>query len=117
MGSPDPALPGLTITESAQADHLLSIDRIRRMPGAAQLDEESLERLFNLPENIVPLSAPANQSKGALSYSEWWGHRELGIPVDPAFREAMVAREAQVDELIQEEINRLLWEQWAAERR
>ena len=112
VGSPDPALAGEFVTEAAQADHIVSVDRIRRMPGFAQLDESAQLKVFNMEENFAPLSPAANQSKGAKAVGDWVGHQGRGIPVDPAWQTQMLAREKDVVPKIQQRINELLQEQW-----
>lgn len=110
VGSVDPAFPSLKVTESAQADHIVSVDAIRRKPGFAQLDDAAQQDVFNLKKNIIALSATANKSKGSKRIAEWTHHEKLGLPVDPVFRAEALAQETQLDSVIQERINEHLRE-------
>lgn len=109
-GSPDPALPGVTVGK-AQADHIVSVDRIRRMPGFAQLDEAAQIKVLNMDENLAPLGEVANQAKGGKAIADF--HEAKGIAVDAQWKADMLAREQAVLPKIQERINELLREQMA----
>jgi hypothetical protein len=104
VGSVDPAFPSLKVTGTAQADHIVSVDRIRKMPGFANLDAAAQREVLNHPDNFIALSPAANQSKGGKSFKDWTHSETLGLPVDPKFRSQMIAREAQVERAIQERI-------------
>ncbi|MBL8362507.1 MAG: hypothetical protein JNN18_18620 [Rubrivivax sp.] len=112
-GSPDPALPHLTVGK-AQPDHIVSVDRVRRMPGFAELDAAAQIQVLNLDENLAPLGEGSNQAKGGKSVGEF--SEGKGMPVDPAWRAEMLAREEAVLPKIQRRIDELLREQWAKAR-
>ncbi len=115
VGSVDPAFPSLRVTAPAQADHIVSVDRIRRMSGFAALDDQRQLTVLNMPENVVALSPTANQSKGGKSFAEWSRQESLNLPVDETIRQTMIARERELIPMIQERINQLLREQLAAQ--
>ncbi len=116
VGAPDPAFPGQVVTGPSQADHIVSVDRIRRMPGFADLDETRQFQVLNFTENFVALSPPANMSKGAKSFSEWTHHKGLGQPVDPSFLQKMIAREKKLEPVLQQMIDSLLKQQMHEQR-
>ncbi len=68
-----------------------------------------------MEENFVALSPAANRSKGARSFAEWTHHAELDVPVDPAFRQQMMARERALLETIRKKIDDLVREQMGAD--
>ena len=111
IGSPDPALPGQIVSGPAQADHIVPVDQIRKMPGFANLNGDRQIQVLNMDENFVAMSSTANQSRGAKSFSEWVRHEELGIDVDKAFREKMITRENELKKAIMERIAQLLSDQ------
>jgi hypothetical protein len=117
-GSPDPAFPGRVTDGPGQADHIVSVDRIRQMPGFAALDVKRQIEVLNLEVNFVALSPAANRSKGSLSFSEWKGHKGMGIDADPKWLEQMAKREQDLVPVLEGKINELLRaqmteEQWA----
>jgi hypothetical protein len=109
-GMPDPALPGLIVSGPAQMDHVVSVDRIRKMDGFAYLDREQQIEVLNIAENFVPLSPAANQSKGSKSFIEWLEHSTSGTVVDLKFRDDMIALEQEVEMIIRDRIDTLVRE-------
>jgi hypothetical protein len=109
-GMPDPALPGLIVSGTAHPDHIVSVGRIRKMEGFAFLDEAEQLEVLNIPENFVPLSPAANQSKGPKSFMDWLVHAETGTMVNPQFRADMIIIEQRLELSIPEMINRLVRE-------
>ena len=105
IGSVDPAFPSLTVTGTAQADHIVAVDKIRRMPGFAMLNDAAQRDVLNLEDNFMALSPAANASKGGKSIEEWTHSEKVGLPVDPTFRAQLLTREAQLIPVIQERIN------------
>lgn len=110
-GAPDPAFPGRVTDGPGQADHIVSVDRIRRMPGFAALDVKRQIEILNLESNFVALSPMANRSKGALSFSEWKGHKGMDVQADPKWLDEMIQREREQILIIERKINELLREQ------
>ena len=108
VGSPDPVFPGRIVDGAAQADHIIPVDRIRELPGFAQLDQADQLRVLNTTENFEALSPLANRSKGQRLPSEWAGHKGLDLPVDEAYLRALVQKEHEIFPLLQERINELL---------
>lgn len=114
IGDPDPALPGRFFDATAEADHIVSMERIRQFDGFAELTEEAQLIVLNWKENFIAMSRSANASKGAKSFFEWTRHGELGIAIDSVFLERIQARELDLVPRIQEKIYELLKEQQAA---
>jgi hypothetical protein len=107
-GMPDPALPGMTVSGPAQMDHIVSVDRIRKMEGFAYLDTPQQLEVLNMVENFVPLSPAANRSKNSRSFSEWLEHKGTGTKVDPQFSADMIELEGKVEVLIRARIDTLV---------
>jgi hypothetical protein len=105
---PDPALPGMTVTGTLHADHIVPMDTIARMDGFERLTTQQKLDILNDPRNFVGLSESANTSKGPKSFEEWTEHKASGTPVDPAFRAEMMKQEAELRILLQEEIDKLV---------
>src|SRR5262249_7907657 len=61
-----------------EADHIVALKEIVKMPKFDQLTPQQQKEVVNLRENFLGLSKPSNASKGARSWSEWKGHSELG---------------------------------------
>jgi hypothetical protein len=104
----DPVLPGKTITRNLHADHIVSMDKITRMEGFDRLTRQQQLKVLNNRENFVGLSESANTSKGAKSYQDWTMYKRENIPVDPDFRNLMIQREAQVERILQQQIDDFL---------
>jgi hypothetical protein len=105
---PDPALPGMTVTGTLHADHIVPMDTIARMEGFERLTTQQKLDILNDRRNFVGLSESANTSKGPKSFEEWTQHKASGTPVDPAFRAKMMKREAELRILLQEKIDELV---------
>jgi hypothetical protein len=108
LRDPDPALPGYFIDGPVEADHIVAMERIRQFDGFAELTEGNQVEVLNLLENFVPMSKRANASKQAKSFLEWEFHKKLGIKIDEAFRQRMIAEERRLVPIIQENIYELL---------
>jgi uncharacterized Zn-binding protein involved in type VI secretion len=107
----DPALPGLEVTKSLHADHIVSMKTITEMEGFSQLTYENQLKVLNNPQNFVGLSTSANTSKGAKSFEEWTAYKEGKpgeIKVDEQFRETMIARERELEPILRQQIKDLL---------
>ena len=97
VGSPDPALPGRVVDGLAEPDHIVSVARIRNMPGFGELDERTRRQVVNWPRNFEPLSPFANHSKNARGFSEWRkALRARGEPINEAYFEKMIELEARL---------------------
>ena len=105
---PDPALPGKTITSALEADHIVPMDKITRMDGFGKLTFDQQVKVLNNPENFVGLSKTANTSKGSKSFEEWTMYKKENIPVDPAFRQSMIKKSAELERKLQKQIDDLL---------
>jgi hypothetical protein len=116
-GSPDPAFLGQKVVGPAQADHIVSVDAIRKMPGFAELSPAAQAQVLNMPENFVALSAAANASKGNRSFEAWTEHKSRGMVVNEAWRREMVARDRALKPMIEQRISTLLKQQMAAQAR
>ncbi|EGQ21510.1 hypothetical protein HMPREF9387_0911, partial [Streptococcus sanguinis SK340] len=103
----DPAIPGHTIEkgETLEADHIVSMDRIAKMEGFDKLTREQQLEILNYEDNFVGLSKSANASKGSKTYEEWTTYVKEGIPINPEFREKMIAREKELEGIIQNMID------------
>ena len=51
------------------------------------------------------MSKSANASKGSKTYEEWTAYVKEGIPINPEFREKMIAREKELEGIIQNMID------------
>ena len=120
---PDIALPGLTVTKSLHADHVVPMDTIARMNNFELLTRAQQLEVLNFSStafpildasgnviatahgNFIGLSEAANTSKGPKSFAQWDGHISRGIDVDPEFRAAMMRAEIQIQAQLQIKIN------------
>ncbi len=105
---PDPALPGLTVTKSLHADHIVSMDTIARMRGFELLTTAEKLRILNDSDNFIGLSETANTSKGSKSFEEWTTYDKGGIDVDPDFRDRMIQRERDTRGVLEGRIEDIL---------
>jgi hypothetical protein len=78
------------------------------MEGFEKLTRRQQLAILNNPDNFIGLSASANASKGARSFSEWTTHQASGTPVNPVFRERMIARERVLEVQLQRQIDDFL---------
>ncbi|ANY86661.1 hypothetical protein [Pseudomonas putida] len=104
----DPALPGLEVTKSLHADHVVPMKKITEMEGFSRLTFEDQVKVLNYEPNFQGLSEVANTSKGAKSFAEWELYRKGNIPVDPAFRSVMMDKASKLDPELQQYMNGLL---------
>ena len=104
----DPALPGLQVTRALHADHIVPMKKITEMEGFSRLTFEDQVKVLNYEPNFQGLSEIANTSKGARSFAEWELYKKGDIPVDPAFRSAMMDKAAKLEPELQQYINGLL---------
>lgn len=86
-----------------QADHVVSLHEIAQVPGFAQLTNPSQLEFANWLFNMMGLGNRSNASKGAKSWAQWPGHRELG-PIDPDLRSRMIQREQELREAFKSEV-------------
>lgn len=54
--------------QSIEVDHLVSRDEVTRRPGVSRLDPEVVAGILNREDNLVPMLAEANSSKGMRSF-------------------------------------------------
>lgn len=104
----DPVLPGKTITTRLEADHIVSMDKITRMDGFERLTYEQQLEVLNNPENFAGLSKTANTSKGSKTFEEWTTYKKENITVEPAFRERMIEKSAEIEGELQKQIDDLV---------
>ena len=104
----DPALPGLDVTKSLHADHVVPMKQITEMDGFNRLSFEKQVEVLNYKPNFSPLSETANTSRGAKTYEQWTRYKKGGIDVDPQFRASMIDRAAKLEVELQDKIYSLL---------
>ena len=104
----DPALPGLTIKDKLQADHIVSMDEITKMDNFDKLTNNQQLAVLNNEDNFIGLSEAANKSKGKLSYEEWTEYKKEGIKVDENFRAKMIKKSEELRKELQDQINKFL---------
>ena len=103
----DPALGEGFVDDVLEADHIVSLKEIYFMPGFRNLSFEHQKQVANFPRNFIGLVKSANASKGANSWTKWWGHKISGTPVKPSFRQKMIKKERKVRAQLQMLINDL----------
>ena len=81
------------------------MDRIAKMEGFDKLTREQQLEILNYEDNFVGLSKSANASKGSKTYEEWTTYVKEGITINPEFREKMIAREKELEGIIQHMID------------
>ncbi|PYD04877.1 hypothetical protein DND90_12900 [Pseudomonas syringae pv. maculicola] len=104
----DPALPGLNITKSLHADHIVPMKQITKMDGFNKLTFDNQLEVLNYKPNFAPLSETANTSRGAKTYEQWTSYKKGNIDVDPTFRNSMIERSNKLEIELQEKIYSLL---------
>ncbi|WP_037684186.1 hypothetical protein [Streptomyces griseus] len=82
-----------------QVDHVVSLERMTKMEGFELLTTTEQNVLAVRPDNLKPMDAAANASKGALSWREW--RYASNYYVDPADIARWQARDAELTESIQ----------------
>jgi hypothetical protein len=114
IGSTDPMFPGKIVKKPPHADHIVSVERIREMPGFAQLDSARQEEIVRTMGNFVALSEFANTSKKQKSFAAWKVYLdEKGIKYNEQLLNDLIAKEKELEKLIQSRIDRALKEQIA----
>jgi hypothetical protein len=78
-------------------DHLVPVMDIVAMDNFVLLPDDVALEILNLAENLVPLNAAANSSKSDWSWADW---PQAALHADPATRAALIAREAELREII-----------------
>lgn len=66
-------------TDKFQADHIVPLKIIKKIPGFACLSPENQEKVSNNPLNFVGLCGPCNASKGSKLWHKWMGHSKNGL--------------------------------------
>ncbi|UTH73451.1 hypothetical protein [Chromobacterium sp. IIBBL 290-4] len=87
-----------------QADHIVPMKVITEVPNFNMLERAGQVDVLNNPENFMGLGGPSNASKGALMWSDWSGHSQLG-PIPPGFKQQMIDRQNQLLTILQQQIN------------
>ena len=103
----DPALKGF-VDDVLEADHIVPLKEIRKMPGFKQLSFKQQQVVANYRRNFIGLTKSANTSKGSKSWAKWWGHKKSKTPVKQSFRTKMLKKERKVRGQLQIMINNLL---------
>jgi hypothetical protein len=117
VGTADPVFPGRVVTGPAQADHIVPLDQIRKMPGFAQLTEKRQIEILNWQRNFEPLSPYANSSKGNRSFRAWARElRRRGDPINAEYLGDMIKAESKLAMEIQDRIGDFLRQQWNEQR-
>lgn len=91
--------------DKLEADHIVPMKEITKLPGFAELPESEQIKVLNLVDNFLGLGKPTNASKGAKTWSEWQGHSKLG-PIPDNIREEMLIAERIAREAILEAIRK-----------
>ena len=108
IGADDPAIPGKKIDGPLEADHIVSMDKITKMENFDKLTTENKLKVLNYEDNFTGLSRSANASKGAKSYSEWTTYKKDNIPISQEYRTRMMAKEAELEPILQGMIDGLV---------
>jgi RHS repeat-associated protein len=96
-----------TPVPTLEADHIVSMREIVKMPGFKSLSDEAKSDVLNFAKNFMGLGKRSNASKGAKSWSEWPGHSQLG-PVPADVRAGMLEAESEARQALQQAINERL---------
>lgn len=102
IGADDPAIPGKKIDGPLEADHIVSMDKITKMENFDKLSTENKLKVLNYEDNFTGLSRSANASKSAKSYSDWTTFKRDNIPISEEYRTKMMAKEAELEPILQE---------------
>lgn len=63
---------GARITEKEMCpDHIVPVVEIFKMKGFLNLSYDHQREILDLPDNLLPLEATLNSSKGSMSFSDW----------------------------------------------
>ena len=97
-------------TDKWQTDHIVARNTIATDPRFLRLDPAGRYAMINgIPENYLPMTKPANGSKGDMTVNEWIMHRDrIGEPIPARMADALRvaherarrAVEAKFDELL-----------------
>lgn len=86
----DPTLPGLEITRSLHADHIVPMKTITEMEEFSQLSVAYRITVCNYKSNFVGLGEAASTSKAATAFFDWALYRKAKIAVDAVFRASRI---------------------------
>ncbi|TQV71511.1 hypothetical protein FLL45_20380 [Aliikangiella marina] len=100
----------MRVEETLEADHIVPMAEIVKMPGFERLTREQQLAVLNHQENFMALSKSANASKGDSSFEEWTVHKSSGSRVNEEFRQRMITRERELRVILQDLINEKLAE-------
>ena len=78
--------------------------KLKHNGGNCLWGEKSKENL-NYSDNFVGLTERANKSKGSKTYEEWIIYKKEGIYIRESFRREMIAKERQLESIIQKMID------------
>jgi len=92
-----------------RVDHVVPVDQIFGMEGFGRLSRADQQAILDMPQNLRFLEASRNSSKGARSFTEWFGGGAAKAPKLPASeRQALLDIEAKARADLQAEIARRL---------
>jgi hypothetical protein len=90
-----------------EADHIVSMKEITKMPGFETLTKAKQVEVLNLRDNFLGLGKSTNASKGAKTWADWAGHKKLGeIPTEIRAKMIEIERLAKIE--VQKAINERL---------
>jgi hypothetical protein len=93
--------------ERLEADHIVSMKEITKMPGFETLTKAQKIEVLNLRDNFLGLGKSTNASKGAKTWADWAGHKKLGeIPTEVRAKMIEIERLAKIE--VQKAINERL---------
>jgi len=84
------------------------MDKVTKMEGFDLLTETQQKTVLNYDNNFIGLTETANKSKGAKSYQDWTHYVKENLPVNPDFRETMIAKEQILEKELQKLIDDLV---------
>lgn len=105
-GAKKDAVYGVDIVGTPEPDHIVSVNEISQMEGFSRLTPEQQVEILNMEGNFMALDKRINSSKQDMTFSEWKGHPEFG-EIDPAKRQALLAKETEARAAIQKRIGEL----------
>jgi len=104
------AIYGTPIQGTPEADHIVPMFEIVRMPGFNRLTADQQVRILNEPANFWALDSRVNASKGNRSLRVWRGHPDAATfpPIQDADYQRLVEREDSARDHLRHQIDLLL---------
>jgi hypothetical protein len=90
-------------TTNPPTDHIMSRTEIARDPRFARLTPAQREAMLqDIPENFLPMTGPANSSKGGQSVDSWLAQRARdGQPIPADVAKALRAADARARQAVE----------------